>query len=189
MRHIPRPIGARARRPLITSTSSPPGADATFVERLRWVIRSGFGSTYRFAQETEFSESTVKRWLGRSASQPDARTLVRLSEATGISIHWLLTGRGPELPGAPAAAGEVGSLLRETLLAEVRAQGSTDEKAELMVPAADNLLEDLRRRYVRPERASTAWIGHRGEGTVVPVLLHPPRLANGELDGWRFEEP
>lgn len=67
----------------------------TFASRLQEACKTG--EPAEIARLTELTYQTVKNYLlGRL---PTAEVLIKLSEKLGVSIHWLLTGVGPQFVG------------------------------------------------------------------------------------------
>src|SRR3989442_281791 len=69
----------------------------SFQERLKSYLVGRYGSLERFkdiaAHYGWFKRDTVSRWF-RGERIPDAPTLARLKQVTGISLDWLVTGVG-----------------------------------------------------------------------------------------------
>lgn len=75
-----------------------------FVERLNLVIQEQFGGKpNRLAIASRISPGTFSRYI-EGKSVPGGENLIRIKEATGKSIDWLLTGKEKEAP--PHAAEE-----------------------------------------------------------------------------------
>ena len=70
-------------------------------ERLNLVIREQFGAIpNRLAHAARISPGTFSRYL-EGKSVPGGENLIRIKEATGRSIDWLLTGEDSQVTRAP----------------------------------------------------------------------------------------
>ena len=69
-----------------------PGSHAAFKERLRALVDQ-FGSIFALASAAGVSDTSIHLWL--RGSEPGRDKLVRLTEAAGVSLEWLLRGHGP----------------------------------------------------------------------------------------------
>jgi transcriptional regulator with XRE-family HTH domain len=65
---------------------------AAFAARLRDLVDS-VGSARAFAAQADVSEGAVGTWLSRV--EPTREKLAAIANATGVSLDWLITGRGP----------------------------------------------------------------------------------------------
>ena len=63
-----------------------------FPARLRQAI-AAYGSATALAQAIQRSEGAVRKWA-RGISEPNVSDLRAICELTGVSIDWLVTGRG-----------------------------------------------------------------------------------------------
>lgn len=68
-----------------------------FGERLKLLI--GNESQRSFAQKIDVSEGTLRAWIN-GKSEPNVSALISLANERNVSIDWLVTGKGPMLPGA-----------------------------------------------------------------------------------------
>ncbi|SUD95672.1 XRE family transcriptional regulator [Pandoraea pulmonicola] len=72
--------------------SSGHGADDDFIARLR-VLVSRAGNASALVRQAGISPSGFQKYL--SGAEPSRRVLIALSEAGGVTLEWLMTGRGP----------------------------------------------------------------------------------------------
>jgi transcriptional regulator with XRE-family HTH domain len=63
-----------------------------FPSRLREALES-YGSASAIARAIDRSEGAVRKWL-RGQSEPSVSDLRAICETTGVSVEWLVTGRG-----------------------------------------------------------------------------------------------
>ena len=49
-----------------------------------------------FAQRLGTTQASISRYI--NGRHPDRETLIRIARRTGVSLDWLLTGKGPEKP-------------------------------------------------------------------------------------------
>ena len=68
-------------------------ADAEFRQRLRELVEDA-GSVAAIAAMARVSEGAVRMWL--SGVEPTREKLAAISHETGISLDWLIVGRGPK---------------------------------------------------------------------------------------------
>jgi phage repressor protein C with HTH and peptisase S24 domain len=66
----------------------------TIQQRLLWLI--GEESIYHFANRCGLPDSTLRKYL--KGSQPTADRLALISDCTGVSVAWLVTGAGEPYP-------------------------------------------------------------------------------------------
>lgn len=64
-----------------------------FPERIDFVINKLNGPS-EFARQTGVTLSTIARWR-KGEAEPSRPNLIRIAEATGVSIQWLATGEEP----------------------------------------------------------------------------------------------
>lgn len=67
--------------------------DKEFRQRLRLIMQQ-FGSVADLAQAVEVSDNAIYKWVS-GRGQPSIVSLVNLAKAAGVSVEWLVTGRGP----------------------------------------------------------------------------------------------
>ncbi len=72
--------------------SPPPGADADFETRLRWLL-AGRSAT-PWAKRLGLGGGSIKR-LTSDGGKPSADALVRIMRTENVSLRWLLDGEGP----------------------------------------------------------------------------------------------
>lgn len=72
----------------------------TPLERIRWVMKDKGWSERKWANEAKLKEpSNVNKLIRRLIAKPgevpgDIKTFVKLADAAGVSLDWLLLGRG-----------------------------------------------------------------------------------------------
>ena len=64
------------------------------MDRIRSLMNEGETMT-AFAERVDIPFSTLRSWLGYPGITPTVQSLMHLSDVTGVSIAWLLTGLGP----------------------------------------------------------------------------------------------
>ncbi|MGB8685677.1 MAG: helix-turn-helix transcriptional regulator [Candidatus Binatus sp.] len=69
-------------------------AHSGFSERLQELVADA-GSIAAVAAQARVSEGAVRMWLSRV--EPTREKLAALAKATGVSLDWLMTGRGPKV--------------------------------------------------------------------------------------------
>src|SRR5690349_12635160 len=80
-----------------SSISAP---NATLAERVSYLIGLYFGgSVNAAATEFQLPQRTLARIAKGQSVSPPSRTLARIAEGFGVTIDWLLTGRGEPPPG------------------------------------------------------------------------------------------
>jgi hypothetical protein len=132
--------------------------------------RGGFSALYRNGW---FPEGTVKTWSGRG-SVPSLEQAAQLGSRTGLSLDWLVTGKGPELRGATAPGKELADTLRAHILAALTPE--LGPAVAVAVPQAAPMLAEVLELYRGKTRdalriARTGLVvrslreGMRGEGT------------------------
>lgn len=73
-------------------------AQSSIGERLRLAIKAG-GETYaEFSEKTGIPYRTLQNYL-RNEREPNAASLAKIREATGVNLNWLLTGEGDDYFG------------------------------------------------------------------------------------------
>lgn len=98
--HGPRPPRLPHGRPL---TYAPPGYQVRLRATLRRIAdASGRGWQAVVAARLGVSNSTVCL-LVAGERMPSITVLVRVSEASGVNLHWMLTGLGPIAAPEPTA--------------------------------------------------------------------------------------
>lgn len=75
-----------------------------FSERLRAVCKD-VGSIEKMAAAASFPRRTLDNYLA-GRSEPSVSGLIQLVDAAGISLDWLVTGKGEMRPDAPATTGD-----------------------------------------------------------------------------------
>lgn len=65
--------------------------DSAFVRRLREIFDGA--SMAEIARRLELPHATIRNYFG--GRLPSSDVLIRIAETTGVSINWLLTGKGP----------------------------------------------------------------------------------------------
>lgn len=76
-------------------------------ERLRRVVQARFGGTQaEFYAQCGFARNTAQGWFRTSPRMPDTTSLAIVADKSGVSLDWLVLGRGEmEWPqGALSAA-------------------------------------------------------------------------------------
>lgn len=63
------------------------------LERVREAFGSGF-TTVEIAKKLDITEQALYKW--KNSSPPGTDTVIGISDLTGFSAHWLLTGEGPK---------------------------------------------------------------------------------------------
>lgn len=81
---------------------------ATIQQRLLWLI--GEESIYRFANRCGLPDSTLRKYL--KGSQPTADRLALISDCTGVSVAWLVTGVGEPFPSQSSSVDVEEGLVR-----------------------------------------------------------------------------
>lgn len=76
--------------------------DQEFSKRMQGLISQHGGNVSAFAQKLEVSPPTVTRWI-KGEADPSRTNLIKISEALGVSLEWLATGKQSE----PTSAGIV----------------------------------------------------------------------------------
>lgn len=106
-----------------------------FSARLR-AITPNRGDLSELSRESGIPVRTITRWA-RDQGEPQVTELVKIAEATGCTLEWLATGRGPVRVGEPTP-GEP---------SEPKAVFDADVMREVIVT-----LEQMRKRgFLRPK--------------------------------------
>ncbi|WKS99759.1 helix-turn-helix domain-containing protein [Gallibacterium salpingitidis] len=71
--------------------SKPNIYDLGFSKRMEILIEEHGGSIATFAQKLDVSPPTVARWL-KGQADPTRTNMIKISQATGVSLEWLATG-------------------------------------------------------------------------------------------------
>jgi transcriptional regulator with XRE-family HTH domain len=109
------------------------------------------------ARRLGLEKQAVYKW--RDGSLPALDTLLAISETTGCSLHWLLTGEGPpKVPLSVVGSSEppsVASSLTPLIRAEIRKE--IIEVLGLLLSErdrafADSLVEELRTQIIKPAK-------------------------------------
>ncbi len=66
--------------------------DDDFIARLRWLAERA-GNASALVRQAGISPSGFQKYLG--GAEPSRRVLIALAEAGGVTLEWLMTGRGP----------------------------------------------------------------------------------------------
>lgn len=82
----------------------------TFAERLNWARRAAGMSRRALSVKAGLAEPHVGMIERNLEADPQGSTAAALAEALGVSIEWLVTGRGepPAMPATPATTGTDG---------------------------------------------------------------------------------
>ncbi|OOR96760.1 transcriptional regulator [Canicola haemoglobinophilus] len=134
-----------------------------FPERIDFVINKLNGPS-EFARQTGVTLSTIARWR-KGEAEPSRPNLVRIAEATGVSIQWLATGEEEPKKTIERSVERVKALTEEavTMIASYSSInvsagfGSFNEgvtKPDGQEPYFDSLLQSLR---VNPENCAVFW--------------------------------
>jgi transcriptional regulator with XRE-family HTH domain len=81
---------------IINSEKSKP-TESSFSERFLEAFRPLGWNQKKIAEILDLSEATITDYAARNRIPP-GKTLLRIYELTNCSLHWLLTGEGPETP-------------------------------------------------------------------------------------------
>jgi len=96
----------------------------SFIDRLKQLIATSSKSDAAFARECGIANSTIASWF--SGTSPSMVALSRIAESKGVSLDWLITGRG-EMMHTAGADPELARLLTmidkgaEKIVAETKA--------------------------------------------------------------------
>ncbi len=112
---------ARVRK--VPLAPQPNGTAETLSDRLRRVAKEVAGSGDALSQKTGIARSTLETWLTGRADLKAAK-LAQISVATGVNIHWLVTGDTP------------------MMLSDIQPRGALD--APLFVASIEGVEEALR---------------------------------------------
>ncbi|MGX2968768.1 XRE family transcriptional regulator [Ursidibacter sp. B-7004-1] len=74
--------------------SKPNIYDLKFAERMEELMKKHGGSIASFAQKLEVTPPTVTRWI-KGEADPSRSNLIKIAEATNVSVQWLATGEEP----------------------------------------------------------------------------------------------
>jgi phage repressor protein C with HTH and peptisase S24 domain len=82
------------RRSLLAKSAADGSAEdyGSFVGRLRMLVNRA-GSVLALARDAKVSDSSIHLWL--DGSEPSREKLVRLAQASNVTVEWLAAGRGP----------------------------------------------------------------------------------------------
>lgn len=75
--------------------SKPNIYDLGFSKRMEILIEEHGGSIATFAQKLDVSPPTVARWL-KGQADPTRTNMIKISQATGVSLEWLATGNSAD---------------------------------------------------------------------------------------------
>lgn len=128
---------------LETSTTGQPPAvrePSSFTSRLRDAFDGESNAT--IARRITTPDATVSLWM-RGERLPDYRMLVRITKATGVNLHWLITGTGPR---RVEQDNEIFSVEEEREIRELaKTTGRTyDEQVRTLTLAAIDLVNQTR---------------------------------------------
>jgi transcriptional regulator with XRE-family HTH domain len=115
---------------------------------------SGFGSRLaeafgthkpaRIAEKLGVTYQAAKNYLEGRVPSPD--TLLAISDSTGYSIHWLLTGVGPKQVTAETSPGETGGEVMGILrrLEQIERKLSLEDRGlvDSLMPEVEELLKE-----------------------------------------------
>lgn len=77
----------------------------TLASRLEELMRAhGFKSQSQLARRAGLPQSTIHRILQRQQYEPSLSTMAKLAEVFGVSLAWLVEGKGPARPVLQEAA-------------------------------------------------------------------------------------
>lgn len=140
--------------------SKPNIYDLGFAERVNALVQNYGGSIASFAQKLDVSPPTVARWI-KGEADPSRTNLIKISEATGVSIQWLAIGLEdqPKTTEKPQNTIEkcVTMLPSYSSINVSAGFGSFNEgvtKADGEEPYPDSLLQQLR---VRSHHCAVFW--------------------------------
>lgn len=156
---------------------------AAFRERLQSCIDAS-GSLYALAKKIGSPPNTIRRYFG--SSEPTRPKLLSIAEATGVSVEWLATGRGPRSashippssysgPATPGAfsdeerPGEMGEGFRARVTEAIKLEGGLATVAEL-----SGLTKDRLSKLMLGAEMSVAELSKLSRATRTPVswLIH-----------------
>jgi hypothetical protein len=108
-------------------------------QRLYEVVEKVYGGVKaQLVRTCGFSRDTAAKWFGQDFRVPDTLTLKRIAERSGVSLDWLVLGRGEMLwPAAsPGAQAELFGAVRRQMLRMYARDAYLTE-------AAESVLQDL----------------------------------------------
>lgn len=113
---------------------------AAFVRRLR--IAFNHASNAEIARRIGTTDATVKAYTDEK-NLPVAEMLVRITQASGINLHWLLTGDGPE---RITKIQPVFSQAEEDVIRKMAVEGgrSYEEQVRILTLAATQLVRTVK---------------------------------------------
>lgn len=111
-----------------------------FAKRLRRAFDDA--SNAEIARRITTTDSTIKSYMDGDRL-PVGEMLLRITAATGINLHWLLTGRGPErvMPHKPQFSSEDEELIRKRARLTGR---SFDEEVAVLAALAAKFVESAK---------------------------------------------
>ncbi|MGQ3074368.1 MAG: helix-turn-helix domain-containing protein [Ferrovibrionaceae bacterium] len=121
-----------------------------FAHRLRLVM--GKEGPYIWGPRIGTSPQAIQKWLS-CKTEPGMQSLIALSEATGVTIDWIATGRGPRDGGAPSIDRVPGKVVIDRLTL-----GDALEAAEAVLIRANELAAERGERQVKIDLRSLAQV-------------------------------
>lgn len=134
-----------------------------FQDRLARIF--DFGTMAEIARRLDLPHATIRNYFGGRLPSPEV--LIKIAEATNVSLNWLLTGKGEMYAGKPKGL-DIGIVLEERIaeiidrkLAE-RLEPGPVRTAEPQVEEKLFDVEDAIERFRDPNQVMSEWFRFEG---------------------------
>jgi len=134
-----------------------------FQDRLARIF--DFGTMAEIARRLDLPHATIRNYFGGRLPSPEV--LIKIADATNVSLNWLLTGKGEMYAGKPKGL-DIGIVLEERI-AEIVDRKLADRFGPGERKAADGDekakefdVQDAIERYRDPNRVMSEWFRFEG---------------------------
>lgn len=135
---------------------------STFQDRLARIF--DYGTMAEIARRLDLPHATIRNYFGGRLPSPEV--LIKIAEATNVSLNWLLMGSGEMYAGKPKGL-DIGIVLEERIAEIVDRKLTERLQPEALRPAAEQPLApfdiaDAIDRFRDPNRVMSEWFKFEG---------------------------
>lgn len=135
---------------------------SNFQDRLARIF--DYGTMAEIARRLDLPHATIRNYFGGRLPSPEV--LIKIAEATNVSLNWLLMGSGEMYAGKPKGL-DIGIVLEERIAEIVDRKLNERLQPEALRPAADVSarsfdIADAIDRFRDPNRVMSEWFKFEG---------------------------
>jgi transcriptional regulator with XRE-family HTH domain len=133
-----------------------------FQDRLARIF--DFGTMAEIARRLDLPHATIRNYFGGRLPSPEV--LIKIADATNVSLNWLLTGKGEMYAGKPKGL-DIGIVLEERIAEIVDRKLAERFEPESLRSVADEQartfdIEDAIEQFRDPNRVMSEWFRFEG---------------------------